>query len=325
MEELVGGQVVRQYTYGHGIVSQRQLAGGAWAAELLHDRRLRQRAAVDRRVRRRHGHLHLRRLRQSDRADGHRRRTPYLYRSERFDADLGLYHLRARSYDPNRGRFTTVDPFPGFTDDPVSLHRYLYANADPVNFYDPTGLSSSSEYGILTRIMLRARVAIRALGRAIACVFFYVASWIASIWGYPAWNWVRRAAARRGLPFCVCKFVNTPPGWTDVTNNKEVGDAWRDLVADLFFGFGADVRSGAPPYRPERREPGIPGTGPRGGPGRRDIDVDVKWWKWNFGIETKTGDSPYDKTMQKVKDDWLRKNRRYRTFVWRFPQGKCLR
>jgi RHS repeat-associated protein len=64
----------------------------------------------------------------------------YLYRGERFDADLGLYHLRARSYDPNRGRFTTVDPFPGFTDDPASLHRYLYANSDPVNFIDPSGL-----------------------------------------------------------------------------------------------------------------------------------------------------------------------------------------
>jgi hypothetical protein len=31
-EELRGGAVVRQYTYGHDLVSQRQLVGGEWSA-----------------------------------------------------------------------------------------------------------------------------------------------------------------------------------------------------------------------------------------------------------------------------------------------------
>lgn len=33
----------------------------------------------------------------------------------------------------------TVDPFAGSQTDPASLHRYLYANANPITFTDPTG------------------------------------------------------------------------------------------------------------------------------------------------------------------------------------------
>jgi RHS repeat-associated protein len=64
--------------------------------------------------------------------------NPYRFAGERADSD-GLYALRARYYDPIAGRFITRDPFAGRIQRPVSLHRYLYANADPVNFVDPTG------------------------------------------------------------------------------------------------------------------------------------------------------------------------------------------
>ncbi|MEI7029911.1 RHS repeat-associated core domain-containing protein, partial [Streptomyces pratensis] len=46
----------------------------------------------------------------------------------------GLYHYAARYYDPNIGRFTTPDPS-GQEQNP-----YLYAEGDPVNRIDPTGL-----------------------------------------------------------------------------------------------------------------------------------------------------------------------------------------
>ncbi len=63
----------------------------------------------------------------------------YLYTGEQFDPHVGLYYLRARYYNPFLGRFTTMDSIPGNIFDPVSLHRYLYANADPVNNLDPSG------------------------------------------------------------------------------------------------------------------------------------------------------------------------------------------
>ena len=72
----------------------------------------------------------------------------YLYRGEQFDADLGLYYLRARYYNPNTGRFLSRDPNAGYLDKPASLHKYLYANGDPVNGLDPTGREAMFETGI---------------------------------------------------------------------------------------------------------------------------------------------------------------------------------
>jgi len=66
----------------------------------------------------------------------------YLYTGEQFDEDLQCYYLRARYYDPEIGRFSCQDPFGGIERDPLSLHKYLYANANPVNRIDPTGYIS---------------------------------------------------------------------------------------------------------------------------------------------------------------------------------------
>ena len=74
-------------------------------------------------------------------------RNDYLYSGERFDPNLGAYHLRERYYNQQRGRFLTRDPFAAFTDLPRTLHRYSYVGADPVNFIDPSGLAETHEYG----------------------------------------------------------------------------------------------------------------------------------------------------------------------------------
>ncbi len=47
--------------------------------------------------------------------------------------------------DITTGRFTSMDSYLGSVDDPVSLHKYLYANANPVNYIDPTGYFSLAE------------------------------------------------------------------------------------------------------------------------------------------------------------------------------------
>ncbi|MFD3998918.1 DUF6531 domain-containing protein [Streptomyces sp. NPDC058583] len=51
----------------------------------------------------------------------------------------GRLHLRARSYDPDTGRFTTPDPIPTALGSP-NASGYAYANNDPVNQSDPSGL-----------------------------------------------------------------------------------------------------------------------------------------------------------------------------------------
>ncbi len=51
------------------------------------------------------------------------------------DADTGLVYLRARSYDPTTGQFTTFDPAIDATGQP-----YAYAGNNPILNTDPTGL-----------------------------------------------------------------------------------------------------------------------------------------------------------------------------------------
>jgi RHS repeat-associated protein len=68
----------------------------------------------------------------------------YLYTGEQLDPNVGFYYLRARYYDAAIGRFITIDPRQGNIFEPVSLHRYLYGGANPVNNRDPSGLDCGS-------------------------------------------------------------------------------------------------------------------------------------------------------------------------------------
>lgn len=92
--------------------------------------------------------------------------TAYLFAREQLDFDLGIYYNRARYVDQNSGRFLSRDTFEGNNSDPLSLHKYLYASANPVNLIDPSG----HEYtltGTLTTVgnigRLATQIAIRAI------------------------------------------------------------------------------------------------------------------------------------------------------------------
>ncbi len=63
----------------------------------------------------------------------------YRFLGEHSDKRLGLIYLRSRYLNPQIGRFISSDSFPGLSSVPASMHRYLYANADPVNRMDPSG------------------------------------------------------------------------------------------------------------------------------------------------------------------------------------------
>lgn len=64
----------------------------------------------------------------------------YLYRGEQSDPAINQYYLRARYYNQENGRLTSVDPYEGDINSPVSLHRYMYANGNPVTYSDPSGM-----------------------------------------------------------------------------------------------------------------------------------------------------------------------------------------
>jgi len=144
VEELQGGQVTRQYTYGTDLISQRQLISGQWSMSHY---------GYD-------GHGSVRFLTDSTGAvtDTYTYdafgtlvertgATPneYLYAGERFDAETGMYYLRARYMRPETGRFWTMDSYEGSADDPATLHKYLYASGDGANNLDPSGHMSIAE------------------------------------------------------------------------------------------------------------------------------------------------------------------------------------
>jgi RHS repeat-associated protein len=74
----------------------------------------------------------------------------YMYQSEQKDGESSLIFLRARYYDPSIGRFTSQDPLGGDMGNPASQNGYNYANSNPINFVDPSGLSALSTIGDLS-------------------------------------------------------------------------------------------------------------------------------------------------------------------------------
>jgi RHS repeat-associated protein len=141
VDELVGGVVTRQYTYGLERISENQFVNNAWTPGFYgYDgsgsvRQLTNYATGQ--------------ITDTDDYDAFGNKvnstgtTPnnYLYRGEQYDSDLGLYYLRARYYNPATGRFLNVDSLAG-----QGQRRYQYAAADPVNGMDPSGNADLVEY-----------------------------------------------------------------------------------------------------------------------------------------------------------------------------------
>jgi RHS repeat-associated protein len=63
----------------------------------------------------------------------------YLFAGEQFDPDLNLYYNRARYLNVSTGRFWSMDSYEADPGAPLSLHKYLYIAADPINGIDPSG------------------------------------------------------------------------------------------------------------------------------------------------------------------------------------------
>jgi RHS repeat-associated protein len=70
----------------------------------------------------------------------------YLYTSQEYDTQTGLYNYKARLYDPIIGRFTMLDPAMQY------FSPYVYAGNNPVIFVDPTGQMAGWIEGLLIGI-----------------------------------------------------------------------------------------------------------------------------------------------------------------------------
>ena len=134
LAETAGANVVT-YTYGHALIHQTRTGGGT--SFYLTDGQLSTRQLTD-------GAAAVTDTYTFDAfgvtlASTGSTPNVYLFTGEQLDPNSGFYYLRARYYNQASGRFLTTDPEEGDIFDPVSLHRYLYANANPVDNRDPSG------------------------------------------------------------------------------------------------------------------------------------------------------------------------------------------
>lgn len=66
--------------------------------------------------------------------------NPFRYRSYYFDTETNLYFLKTRYYDPEIGRFMTIDDISYLDPESINgLNLYAYCLNNPVNCIDPTG------------------------------------------------------------------------------------------------------------------------------------------------------------------------------------------
>lgn len=69
--------------------------------------------------------------------------SPFRFAGGLYDSSSGNYIFGVRMYAPDQGRWLSKDAYLGSAEDPLSLHRYVYCQNDPVNFVDPSGFEAN--------------------------------------------------------------------------------------------------------------------------------------------------------------------------------------
>lgn len=148
VDELQSGTVTRTYSYGLERISENQALNSTWTPSFY---------GYD-------GHGSVRQLTNStgavtDTYDydafgnivSQTGSTPnnYLYAGEQFDPAIDLYYNRARYLNTTTGRFWSIDTYEGNDQDPLSLHKYLYAEGNPVDHMDRGGNQIDDVIGAL--------------------------------------------------------------------------------------------------------------------------------------------------------------------------------
>jgi len=242
MDELVNGAVTRTYTYGRQLISENQLIGTTWTPSFY---------GYD-------GHGNVRFLANSagtitdtytfdafgnQIASTGTTPNPYLYSGERFDQNIGLYHLRSRYYNPLTGRFETMDPEAGNILNPATLHKYVYTQNNPANAIDPTGRGAFLDYSI--RIWILTQITIPAYIQEIGTVKI-----------------VGTAGALAGLVSVeLCTFMETSE------SIKSASETTSGTVVKGPSSFCNEQPHPAPGGPGEGGNPGIPGAPGGGGEG----------------------------------------------------------
>ena len=112
--------------------------------------------------------------------------NPFRYRSYYLDTETGFYFLKTRYYDPEIGRFITIDDLSYLDPDSINgLNLYAYCLNNPVNCIDPNGTIA------ITTAIIIGLIAGAVIGGTIGGMIAYNN---ASASGATGWNLVGQTA-----------------------------------------------------------------------------------------------------------------------------------
>ena len=217
VEELNSAfQVQRQYTYGLQRIDEEQMLQGAWTPSFYgYDGggNVRQLTDVTGKVTDSYEYDAFGNALQTSGS------TPnvYLYRGEQYDSDLQLYYLRARYYNPVTGRFMSRDSIDpqlidsnGIPIGPQYLHKYLYANGDPLNGVDPSGRGVISYALNLVKSTATAVVEGILYSGKVRCALSIAVAVLNAVTNHTNWRWAANYASL-GLMAAACFNAYFPP------------------------------------------------------------------------------------------------------------------
>ena len=108
--------------------------------------------------------------------------NPFRYRSYYFDVETGFYYLQSRYYDPQVGRFISMDAVEYLDPQTINgLNLYIYCGNNPVMGYDPEGTWNWGKFLAVAAIgVALAAVVVASGGSALAVGMVAVTALVAS-------------------------------------------------------------------------------------------------------------------------------------------------
>lgn len=177
----------------------------------------------------------------------------YLYAAQPRDLATGLDYLQTRYLSPSTGRFVSMDTELGDLDNPLTMNRYLYVTANPVNRIDPTGEKSLTVAEFLVATAISTIISVgataaaglaREKGYTKLAYLFVAISWLPTLLSAGAafkgilvagGNALARLAARRGAGSIFAKTVESAIRTEAIAIQQQIAADFAKHGASLAF------------------------------------------------------------------------------------------
>jgi RHS repeat-associated protein len=215
------------------------------------------------------------------------------------DKDTGLVYMQARYYDPDAGRFLSIDPMAIQENGIYDQNRYLYAKGNPVRYVDPDGKKYAE-------LWAKQGAVVGAVSTAGASVAVDAVTGGVNVLATPA-EIAGGSVAGGIVGYKLGQLAD------HIMGTEEHSDATKSNGAETGAGINEEVVNGKSTKTPNEGVPGSvhvnPGSGQRrlyGEDGKplKDIDVDHDhgqgkphvhdWGRDENGMPTRGPGRPYD-------------------------------